>query len=106
MKAVQKKVDEGMDPADALRAALTEAGTSVSKLSRDHQLGREEISKVVNFRAVPTIEQLDALIASLGGTRSGWLEAWLEWAATTHRRIVRQAGAAPARATRPARASR
>lgn len=96
MKAVTKYVAAGMPAADAIKQALTDAGTSVSQLARDHKLVREDLSQMLNFRTVPRAKELTALVEVLGGTRAGWYEFW--W---THAKAANALPpATPARAAR------
>ena len=80
MRAVEQGIEEGLTPAEAIRKLMTDKGTSVSKIARDHKLQREDLSNVVNGRLVPRPEHLAALSTELGGSPAAWANNWWEWA--------------------------
>ncbi|MFL5909457.1 MAG: hypothetical protein ACJ768_02645 [Gaiellaceae bacterium] len=79
MRAVQKAIDDGVAPNKAIIAALKEKGTNVTQIAKKHGVIREELSRVINGRQVPTDPELDVLAAELGGTRAAWRRAWWTW---------------------------
>ncbi|MFL5912743.1 MAG: hypothetical protein ACJ768_19530 [Gaiellaceae bacterium] len=79
MRAVQKLIDDGRDPNKAIIAVLKARGTNVTQIAKKHGVIREELSRVINGRQVPTDPELDVLAAELGGTRAQWRRAWWTW---------------------------
>jgi len=79
MRAVQRLIDGGEDPGKAIVAALKEKGTNVSAVAERYELVREDFSRVIHGRRVPTATDLEVLANELGGTPKAWLGAWFRW---------------------------
>lgn len=105
MRGVTKYIDAGMPAADAIRQALSDKGSSVSKMAEAQGLDRSELSLVINFRMVPRERELTALVAELGGTEQRWYDFWFAQVRNANRRGLPAAPTTPAR-KRSARAAR
>ena len=79
MQAVEKLVEAGEDPGKAIVAVLRERGTNVKAVAEQHDLVREDFSRVIHGQRVPRERELDALVHTLGGSRRRWLSSWFRW---------------------------
>lgn len=70
----------GLTPAGALKAAIEQRDQTIAGIAATAEIGREDLSAVVNLRLVPNDAQLAALSNALGCEPRQWRALWWELA--------------------------